>query len=193
LLNATLIIILLLTLSSSSSAIGQEQSRQSKVSVKMINEGKINHLLDQARKYRSVGENKKAEQCYLEAIQLNEPNFGPNLLSRNIISPLASLYKRTNLQKAEQLYETYGRKVWDDRLVAEQLAPILCRLQRYAEARTVLRKYADELRNVPESRPLNLRRNELAAIIKVSEQRAPNLTEDDMNKIEKERAKKFGR
>lgn len=161
--------------------------------MKMINEAKINQLLDQARKYRSVGENKKAEQCYLEAIKLNEPNFGPNQLSCRIIGSLGSLYERTNLQKAEQLYETYGRKVWDDRFVAEELAPILSRQHRHAEVRTILRKYKDYVHNVPESRPLNLRRNELCVVLKAAERKTPDLTDDDMDRIEAERAKKFGR
>lgn len=159
----------------------------------MTNETRIEELLTKAAELRSVGKKKEAEACYLEAIKLNEPNFGPNQLSSKIIGSLGSLYKRTNLNKAEQLYETYGRKVWDDRFVAEELTPILSRQHKHAEVRTILRKYKDYVHNVPKSRPLDLRRNELCGCLKEAEQKTPDLTDDDMDKIEAERAKKFGR
>ncbi len=157
----------------------------------------VNRLRYLGAEYRSRRQYPKAIEFYTKALILNRPYMGQDMRTdHHIVGCLIAIYKKMGKWKdAEEMYETYGRNQWISKHIDLEVAELLEKQGRYAEARAVLQPWVDTLR-----KPMNtgcgtvrMLHSKNLSLLRQAEAKTPNLSKDQMDKIIKVRDRKYGR
>lgn len=167
----------------------------------MSNNDKIQSLLKRAYDERMNGSVEKAEQLLWEAVELNKSDWGSDSkIDASLISQLIGVLDCRNPEKQEEVLENYGRFVWNDQHVDEEIARILFKQRRYAEVRALLSKYkpvqGNEVKTVRKKRVCGttaLKYGTIERMLKVSIENTPDIREEDLNEIDKRRRSRIKR